>query len=272
MTDSNSDTYGPISFQKYVAENCHREVRTAPCISVDSLNRLPSELLDSGVMVFRLGTTGGARHTSFALARTQNGWRDYFLLDEELFSSTPPEIFIPTVPARHLIAFQLLPKLTETSFVNLGLASGLLGTALGLDEPATPIIPATGQSTFTFDFCPHPTIGTTWRHNAGQVEIDAIFIARRNGKEVLFVVEAKTSQRLGTLAKHKLAYPVFSLRTKATQYLEIVPVYVRILKVQNALHFFICEMQIAANVPPDLSSLAPRSQAKQLVMHWQNQQ
>lgn len=49
------------------------------------------------------------------------------------------------------------------------------------------------------------------QHYKGQVEIDALFVGRRNRQETLFVIEAKTSNNFQSLAKHKLVYPVLAL-------------------------------------------------------------
>jgi len=186
-------TFGPISFQFYIAKNALEPARTWQAISVDQRERLAPELQAAQTMVFRLGAPSGARYTHFALAKCHGGWSDYFLEDTQLF------------------AFQLLPALTETSLVNLAVASGLLHHALDLDEPQTTIIPATGQSTFSFHFRPHPAYGICWTHDRGQVEMDALFVARRSGAEALFVVEAKSGRTFSNIAKHKLVYPCLAL-------------------------------------------------------------
>ena len=127
-------------------------------------------------MVFRLGAAEGEQNTQFALARHVNGWEDYFLLDDVVFSSAGAEVFIPSVSMKELFAFQLLPALTESSYVNLALASGLLAHALRLDDERSAHVPATGQSTFSFQVHPHAAHAVRWNHRRGQVEIDALFI------------------------------------------------------------------------------------------------
>ncbi|MFC1708313.1 hypothetical protein ACFL59_16090, partial [Planctomycetota bacterium] len=82
-------------------------------------------------MVFRLGSPPGSRTTSFALARAVDGWGDYFLFDDELFGDVDTKTFSPT-SSDDLLAYQLLPVLTERSVVNLAVASGLLDEALRL--------------------------------------------------------------------------------------------------------------------------------------------
>lgn len=134
-----------------------------------------------------------------------------------------------------------MPALTETSYVNLALASGLLAHALRLDDAHKPIVPATCQSTFTFNVRPHPCTAASWTHRRGQVEVDALFVAKRGGKQHLFVVEAKVSPGLRSLAKHKLVYPILALQTSVPKYLPIVPVYLRIVPASDGIHFFVCE-------------------------------
>ena len=266
MAESSSDVFGPISFQRYLTESNISHAQTAPSISVDSLAGLAPELREAGVMVFRLGQETGARTTKFALARSKNGWKDYFLLDNEIFAAVGPEVFIPSGSARDLYVFQLLPALTETSLVNLALASGVLGTALQLDEPDRPIIPATGQTVFSFKFRPHPSIDTVWDHDRGQVEIDALFTARRKGKETLFLVEAKTGNELSTLAKHKLVYPLLALCGHIPSYFDIVPVYLRVLHIGNSLHFLVCECAIERKSIMSLASLSAIGNSRRLVL------
>ncbi|WP_252371579.1 DUF6997 domain-containing protein [Pseudoalteromonas phenolica] len=111
--------------------------------------------------------------------------------------------------------------------VNLACASGLLKEALSLDDEASIIVPATGQSTFTFRFKPICDEDTILEHINGQVEIDAVFVGKRNGKENLFVIEAKHSEKFDSLAKHKLLYPCLSLLEKLPASMPIVPVYLR---------------------------------------------
>lgn len=176
---------------------------------------------------FAWGAPRGQRNTDFALAQCVKGWDDYFLIDELIFGGVPVEPFVPPVSMRHLLPFLLLPAFSETSFVNLAIASGVLAHALGIDQGDLPHAPATGQSTFSFDVIPHPDLGVKWAHSQGQVEIDAVVTARRNGSECLFVVEAKSGLANESLAKHKLVYPVMALQTRVPGYLPVVPVYLK---------------------------------------------
>lgn len=253
--------FGPVSFQQYLQANSLPQRNTWQYISIDAVHRLASELQAANCMVFRLGSPQGEKHTHFALARCVDGWSDYFLLDEDLFSGSASELFVPPVPTRQLFPFTLLPKFTETSLINLAIASGLLAQALRFD-PDTPLsVPATGQGTYSFNFSPHRDLGVTWVHNRGQVEIDAVLVARREGKETLFVIEAKAGDEFESLAKHKLLYPVLALRSRIPDYVPIVPVYIRALRRAEGIHFHIaeCEMNGEPDRPPTVAGITSKA-------------
>lgn len=202
-----------IEFSNYAAEQGFGTRSTAQHISVNKISELNPLLREAKTMVFRLGSTTGSGRSCFALARSTRGLSDYFLIDSEIFTGEHPKLFLPDVSARALFAYELLPNLTESSFVNLALASGLMHEALGLDERTLLPAPATGRGVFSFTFRPHEADDESLRHIRGQVEIDALFVGKRNGEEHLFVVEAKHSKHMESLAKHKLAYPVLALQS-----------------------------------------------------------
>jgi hypothetical protein len=243
MATSQSDTFGPCCFQAYRKEHGLGRIDTASAISVDHLSRLSSALRDHDLMVFRLGSRPGTRGTWFALARAVNGYGDYFLFDDAAFSDGSAEVFTPTVPARQLAGYQYLPTLTETSSVNLAIASGLLNAALGLDPDVAPVAPATGASTFDFTVVPHSGLGVEWPHLKGQVEIDAVVTGKRAGRDVVFVIEAKQGDGYRDLAKHKLTYPVSAVASRVPPEVGIVPVYMKIRQVGPKLEFNICECE-----------------------------
>ncbi|MBX3399555.1 MAG: hypothetical protein KF873_12500 [Gemmataceae bacterium] len=253
--EAGTPVFGPVSFQGYLLENGLAGKNTAQHISVDSMRSLAPELHAARTMVFRLGSPGGERHTHFSLARCVSGWGDYFLLDQEVFAEAKPQLFIPPVSLRQLFAFTLLPKFTETSLVNLAVASGLLSHVLKLDDPAMPSAPATGQGTYSFTFTPHEQLDVAWFHSKGQVEIDAAIIAKRGGEETLFVVEAKVGDELDSLAKHMLLYPALALRDGIPEYMPLVPVYIRVLRRQEGLHFYIAECSLT-RTPGGVASIA----------------
>lgn len=257
MAENGLEVLGPVPFQHYIETFKLQSARTWHYVSVDSLDRLSPELKDAGVMVFRLGSRVGVTGTHFGLAKYKHSWSDFFLDDKELLSRAEIQVFLPNVSARRLFSFQLLPKLTETSLVNLAVGSGLLQHALGLGEPHEQVVPATGQSTFTFKISPTSNLATPWEHINGQVEVDALFVGRRNGKECLFLVEAKAGNPNGTLAKHKLCYPIAALRTELPSYIDIIPIYLKTWPETDGQHFLIAECSSGNNSIVVISDLSP---------------
>ena len=225
MSSQGEPYLSPQSFKDFQIEHfgAHVYTRTAEAISIQELSRLAAPLRQRHVMVFRLG---GASTSMFALAQAPDRIEDFFIVDAEL-DSPSREVFLPAVPYSDLFQFSIVGSLTEANAVNLALASGILGHALSLDEPSPRSSPATGQTTYNFDVVPVPN-GPTWKHDRGQVEIDAMFVAHRNGTPSVFVVEAKSGQR-GTLAKYKLTYACAALAGAGNlpTGMEIVPIYVR---------------------------------------------
>lgn len=232
----------PRSFKAYIEQQGLGSKRTADHISVQSFAGLHPELKEAGYTVLRLGAPQGSKHTHFALAKVQNDWSDFFLIDEEIFSGQPVETFVPGESAQNLMAFQLLPNLTETSLVNLALASGLLPKALGITTE-TQTIPATGQSTFSFDFKPLHNSPAVLSHKNGQVEIDALFVGQRDGKDYLFVVEAKSGKKFDSLAKQKLLYPVLAMKQNMPSYIQVIPIYLRSIRKESSIEFNIAECE-----------------------------
>ncbi|MFY8349123.1 DUF6997 domain-containing protein [Pseudoalteromonas sp. SSM20] len=268
MESENTEITLPISFQNYAA-SVGSKAQTAPSISIDSYSKLPKELKASNTMALRLGSRKGCKQTRFSLIKTNNV-KQFFFDDNALFSSLTPELYLPNVSIRSLFAFQLLPKVTETSVVNLALASGLLAEALNFEKDQNIIVPATGQSIFTFKFKPLLHNETVLEHIDGQVEIDAIFVAKRNGKEHLFVVEAKHGDKLDTLAKHKLLYPVLSVLQKLPPSMPIVPVYLRSVKKENGIDFYIAECPAIVNRDDELYCLEQLNPSKVHALHLSN--
>ena len=226
--------FGPMRFCEYTrARGLGVITKTAEFVSVDHREKLRAELVASETMVLRLG------RGSFCLARSQYGLDDFFLDHETIFGNTVTSSFLPDVSWRSLFAFEVLPALSESSLVNLGMASGAFGHALGLDPGESVHVPATGQSTFSFEFAPFER-AQSLRHDKGQVEIDGLFVAHRNGKPTLFVIEGKSTS-YASIAKHKLVYPVLALASAVPSSLEIVPVYVHAYRQKDGVHFRIAE-------------------------------
>ena len=258
----------PQGFQKYLSAN-NLKANTAASISIDSIKKLPKLLKEQNTMVLRLGSRLGDKQTYFSLVKS-NDVNDFFFNDQALFGQLQPELFLPNVSIRSLFAFQLLPKVTETSVVNLAIASGLMAEALNLKDDKTIVVPATGQSTFTFSFKPLANESLVLEHINGQIEIDAVFVAKRGGKEHLFIIEAKHGDKLDSLAKHKLLYPSLSLLQKLPSSMPIVPVYLRSIKTEKGIDFYIAECPCIVNQQDELYSLDTLSPCKVQALHLAN--
>ncbi len=233
--------FGPRSFQQYV-EATGGSAKTAPSISVDSFERLPQFLKHHEVMVFRLGASPQG-NTQFVLAKMTGRLRELFLFDHEIYSDRAGATFLSNVSMRRLFAYQLLPALSEGALVNLAAASGILSEALGFSDKVSLLPPATGHSTFTFSFSPHSTCQERLIHNRGQIEIDALWIERRGGKDSLFIVEAKAGEKEHSLAKHKLVYPILALAPHLPRDMPIIPVYLRAYRSIDGIHFHVVECE-----------------------------
>lgn len=248
--------FGPTSFQKYLRENGFTQrVDTASAISVDSLDRLAPELREAGAMVLRLGKASDGPGTQFALVGTPGRVEEFFLVDREVFSQTSKEVFTPRGDLRELLPYYLLPKLTERSMVHLAFASGLIGYALGLDEPWPTAAPATGSGTYSFRFQPYPG-AELLHHREGQVEIDAIFTGRRGGRDLVFVLESKMGGP-ASLAKHKLGYAALALDKQVPPGIEMVPLYLRCQASESGVEYDLLECQFSAG-KTGLVGLCPR--------------
>ena len=96
-------------------------------------------------------------------------------------------------------------------------------------------------------------------HNAGQVEIDCLFVAKRGGRDTVFVLEVK-SGAFSSLAKHKLVYPVLGILPKVPEDFEVISVYVRIQHDGTSLTYNVAECEPLSETPtPTLTSLSVRS-------------
>jgi len=240
MSDPDGRWRDPESFQGYALRAGLKKPNTAGYISVQSLKGLAPELVKKDMMVFRLGSSSGSRHTNFALAKAVNGWNDYFLFDIELFGHEIIENKPVQWDSDKLVPFSVIAKLTETSYVNLALSTGIFEDFLGLSTTGTSI-PATGKSSHSFEVRPHTDLPVTWIHESGQVEVDSIFLAKRNGKKILCIVEAKAGNYPGSLPKYKLAYPIFTIADYVPEDIEIVPIYLHVNEMNGGIRFFLTE-------------------------------
>lgn len=241
---SSRPVFGPTSFRDYVSRHdLEASPRTPRYISVDSLDELSPELRDAGVMVLRVGSAPDGTGTAFLLVDAPDGVDEFFLHDRTVFDEQPTERLESKVERDRLVSFHLLPTLSETSLVNLGLASGVLAEALDLDTSGALAPPATGRSTFTFEVRPHSEVANAVTHRNGQVEIDTLFAERRDGERILFIVEAKTGMR-SSLAKHKLVYPALALAEAVPPEIELVPTYLRCRRTDETVVFDVAECSL----------------------------
>ena len=88
-----------------------------------------------------------------------------------------------------------------------------------------------------------------------RVEIDALFAAPRDGRETLFLVEAKVGPPTGDLAKHKLVYPYAALRSELPATMDIVPVYLKAWAEGDDRHFLIVECELDGGDTPVVNGL-----------------
>jgi hypothetical protein len=232
MSAAGLSVFGPTGFRDYLDKHSLSASRTAEHISVSHFDGLPAALKASNTMVLRLGT-GEHRRTNFALVRVAD-IHDFFL------GVTPeaPRTFLSDARMRDLIGYTLLVP-SETTLVNLAFTSGLIARALGLDDDQSLPAPARGVVRATFTFRSHSTLDCILEHVHGQVEIDALFVGRRNGFDHLFVLEAKQSG--AALANHKLLYPVMALAGSVPPDMPIVPVYLRAERQPTGYLFTVAE-------------------------------
>jgi hypothetical protein len=232
--------WGPESFQDYLARNNLPQVRTPDYISIDSLDRLHPSLRENDVMVLRLGMSEG-KGAQFGLAKIQKRLTDFFLIDFEVLKDSKGHTFIPTSSYYTLYPFHLIPSSSETSLVNFAFASGLIHHALDMERKQEISIPATGSTTYSFTVRPHSSLEQKIAHNKGQVQVDAIFLGQRDGKQMIFVLEAKVSKKFESLAKHKLVYPILGIAANIPIDMSIIPIYMKVLHDKDGLHFFVVE-------------------------------
>lgn len=235
--------YGPESFQDYL-KKYDLTAGTAESISIDSYERLPKILKDNHAMVLRLGESSVGTGTQFCLIKAEGRLDDFFLNDSECFTEATGSTYLPNASFRELFSFQLLNTFTESSLLNLAMASGILSYALGLDERKGLKAPAAGCTTFTFQIRPYSELDVKLEHRNGQVDIDALFVEARNGKDCLFVIEAKSSETDRSLAKHKLVYPILALASRVPKDIPIIPIYMKAYERPDGIHFHVLECEL----------------------------
>lgn len=240
-------------------------------LSVQDLRHLAPELAAEKVMIFRCGAGEGARGTRFALARAANWPDDYFLPDDA--APGTPDIFLSAAPNRQLFVYTLV-KPVERTLVNLAFATGALAELLLLDERGPFEAPATGATTYSFDFKPRMDDSAVFKHANGQVDVDAMLVAQRGRREHVFVIEAKynsASESINSdarrLAKHKLLFPVLGLQQRVPAGMPIVPVSLRAVVYDRHVDFHVIECEQyagSADGPISVDRIVPAAEARHL--------
>jgi len=245
--------YGPRSFTDYLAEAGRdpTQHRTAAELAVDTRSQFPDRLAERDTMLLHLGRATDGPGPQFALVAVPDRLDDFFV-DEREFYAHSREIldYTPGGGSRRMFGQEVqdlldlsrsLPTFSETGFVNLALSTGLLSRALGLDGERVTVAPATVASSFSFGFEPHPERPTRLQYNDGQLDIDTLLVARRNGERVLLVVEARCGGRVA-LAKHTLGYPALAAATSLSLDVDrVVPVYLRARPADDGVRYSIYE-------------------------------
>lgn len=276
LDDTDGGLYGPRSFRDYLRANEFdpRNFRTAAEISIDTQSDLADPLRATDTMVLRLGSAPDGTGTQFALCQIDGQLQQFFIDEADFDSPEPYELDLQAQGGdihqfdqqtqEMLSAYQLLPRFSESSLVNLALSTGVVSRALGLDVERIGTAPVTVNSTFEFEFQPHPAIRASLHHNNGQVEVDTCFVTRRNGKRVAVVLEAKTGAAR-SLAKHKLFYPSLGIRSEAEGIVEeIIPVYCRAQRSDEAIRYatYECSPIAVAAGTPTLTDVEVSSHSK----------
>ncbi|WP_254523384.1 DUF6997 domain-containing protein [Natrinema caseinilyticum] len=269
LQDSKSGLYGPESFIGYLRDigQDPNQYRTADELSIDTRAQLSDRLDEQETMVLRLGRASNGPGTQFSLVNVSGQLDDFFIDESEFnpddrqvldYSSGGDEALALRQSAQDMLeVYRSLPTFSETSFVNFALSTGIFSRALDLDTEQIGTAPTTVASTFDFEFEPHPNRPTIVHHNGGQVEIDALIVARRGSERILLVVEAKCGAPR-ELAKHKLGYPVLAARTSLSLAVDrVVPVYLRAQTVSDAIRYSIyeCSELPAGETRPCLAGL-----------------
>jgi hypothetical protein len=258
MAATGQSRFGPMSFKEYLDEHgLSTSEKTPKFISVDREQDLPASLRAASVMVFRLGAEKGSKTTSFCLIQVDD-LADFFL---PLAPSIPTETFLSPASMRELFGYSIV-RPTEITLTNLALASGLMSYALSLDDVTPLPAAATGSTPETFTLRPHSGNHDPLTHSSGQVQIDAVFVGRRDGLDTCFVLETK--QGAGRVAKHKLAYPIYAMAERIPPDMPIVPLLLQTEVEKEAYEFRITECTEFDPRGSDifLSDLAPASVRK----------
>lgn len=261
LINSHSLVGRPQSFHEYKRKvGVKKNIRTAEYLSIYSIEDLKEELASAKCTIFRLGSPKGERYSYFAISKIKTSWNDYFLIDDEIFSKNI-EFYDLSKNKDVNYLFNILPSLSEKALVQLSLATGILFKALNIRNIKN-IIPATGSGSYTFSFKPLKDFPEL-THYQGQVEIDSFFIAKRDKKKCLFIIEAK-SNKSKSLAKHKLLYPILSMQSNIDPEIEVVPVYLKFIQENAMIYINIveCKLPKINNIFGSIEELVPVNSIK----------
>jgi len=214
----------PREWQAYLQSRGVSTTRKSPeFLAPDDLTKLNSQLRDANCMIYRLGAAGGGSRTHFSVVSCPS-LEDQFISNQTILAASSDQLFLPTVPARELFSFGLVPNATENGLVNLALCAGILDDALGIEHRAA--LPARGNSQYSFRVFPtSEQQNLVLEHVAGQVEIDAVFLGKQYGADTIFVVEAKRLQGRRGIAKAKLGYSTSAVQSLLKFPLKVQTVY-----------------------------------------------
>ena len=217
----------------------------------DFKSRHPS-LVDNETYLILLGTG------NFSLVKSGNILNEYFFTDQQLFGGISPSRHYSSSSQKVLFPFSIMADLKEQGLLHLGVATGVLQAALGLDDPSPIPTPPTLKSTFQFDVA-NPHHSESFQFN-GQVEVDQLIFGEVNGQATLFVIEGKLNSVPNTIAKTKLAYASMAIISsgKVPNNVNVVPVYVKTeyRRDDNSFHYFVSQFELSSKSREGLLELS----------------
>jgi len=206
----------------------------------DFKSRHPS-LVENDSYLILLGTG------NFSLVKSENILNEYFFTDEQLFAGISPSRHYSSSSQKVLFPFSIMADLKEQGLLHLGVATGVLQTALGLDDSSPIPTPPTLKSTFQFKVA-NPYNKESFQFN-GQIEVDQLIFGEVDGQATLFVIEGKLNSVPNTIAKTKLAYASMAIISsgKVPNNVNVVPVYVKTeyRRDDNSFHYFVSQFEMS---------------------------
>jgi len=226
--------------------------KTPRYLSIDFLRTYQTthpELYDANMYLLRLGSG------HFSLVESENILEEYFI--EDSIFPEKGERYVSSASQQDIFSFSVMPKLTENTLLSLGLATGVIQACLGMDSEDPIPSPSEANGTYQFEVL-NPHDAKPFLHD-GQVEIDTVVFGKVKGAYTLFVIEGKEGKpsNSSTLAKHKLAYPVYALASQGNipDYINIVPAYVRAWVEGNRIHYCAATFKLKGNPRNDPLSI-----------------